>query len=442
MKVGMRIKKPLLSEKNIIKLMLFVILIYSFNRSLILCFVPSEFYLYLIVEACVLILFFISVTKTRIKYISFDSFFWIALILQVVINHQRIVETGAITFETYVIITGFAIFYAIGKLNFWYGSFVEIAMKFCWIHIAATIFFKIFTSLYKLMVLPLFPETTQQQLLITLNEGGASGITSHYSTTGIYISIGIIILGCRYLFKNDKNGFSLLIAAIAMLVNGKRGHLIFTIFAMIVVYYLCTKERSTSKIFKIFATGIFALVVLVIVGSFVPSLLITFQRFRTLADSGDITNGRTLFYTYALNWFKENPIFGIGWGGFKIRLNQAIGSYGGLYKYMNAHNVYYQVLCELGLIGFITFIWASYGTLLGTLKSIKKKKKLSLNEDTKDDIYYLSISLAIQIFFLLYCFTGNPLYDLEIFFVYMFACAISHSYWFAQKNEKISNKSI
>ena len=40
----------------------------------------------------------------------------------------------------------------------------------------------------------------------------------------------------------------------------------------------------------------------------------------------------------------------------------------------------------------------------------------------------MNFSLAMQIFFLLYGFTGNPLYDREMFVPYFIACAISVNY--------------
>jgi len=40
----------------------------------------------------------------------------------------------------------------------------------------------------------------------------------------------------------------------------------------------------------------------------------------------------------------------------------------------------------------------------------------------------MNFSLAMQIFFILYGFTGNPLYDREMFVPYFIACAISVNY--------------
>ena len=37
---------------------------------------------------------------------------------------------------------------------------------------------------------------------------------------------------------------------------------------------------------------------------------------------------------------------------------------------------------------------------------------------------YLMISIAVQFFFLMYGFTGNPLYDKEMYLPYFIACTI------------------
>ena len=37
----------------------------------------------------------------------------------------------------------------------------------------------------------------------------------------------------------------------------------------------------------------------------------------------------------------------------------------------------------------------------------------------------LSGSLAIQAFFIMYCLTGNPLYDMQVYIPYLVACGMS-----------------
>ena len=59
---------------------------------------------------------------------------------------------------------------------------------------------------------------------------------------------------------------------------------------------------------------------------------------------------------------------------------------------------------------------------------------------TNRDYCLINFSLAMQILFLLYGFTGNPLYDREMFVPYFIACAISVNY--ANNRERMIMKGV
>lgn len=59
---------------------------------------------------------------------------------------------------------------------------------------------------------------------------------------------------------------------------------------------------------------------------------------------------------------------------------------------------------------------------------------------TKPGLTLINFSLAMQILFLLYGFTGNPLYDREMFVPYFIACAISVNY--ANNRERMIMKGV
>ena len=60
--------------------------------------------------------------------------------------------------------------------------------------------------------------------------------------------------------------------------------------------------------------------------------------------------------------------------------------------------------------------------------SIYSKMRVNPEDYTNIDYCLMNFSLAMQIFFILYGFTGNPLYDREMFVPYFIACAISVNY--------------
>lgn len=160
------------------------------------------------------------------------------------------------------------------------------------------------------------------------------------------------------------------------------------------------------------------MVVLALIINVFPSLSTTISRIASLFDGGDITNGRLYFYQFAIKWFKESPVWGIGWDGFKYRLNLEQGAYVGFISYMSAHNVYLQVLCEFGIVGFSVFCLKLIQDTLFYTKKINWK-----NRDISSRRNIMSFAVSMSIFFVLYCFTGNPLYDVEIFMPYMLSMA-------------------
>ena len=113
-------------------------------------------------------------------------------------------------------------------------------------------------------------------------------------------------------------------------------------------------------------------------------------------------------------WFKQKPFLGIGWEGFKYSFYKVHGAYLNEYQFMNVHNVYLQICCELGLIGEIIFVIRILYDLFFQFKMINWK-----NSENSESQHILAFSFSMNILFLLYCFTGNPLYDAEFFIPYM-----------------------
>lgn len=109
------------------------------------------------------------------------------------------------------------------------------------------------------------------------------------------------------------------------------------------------------------------------------------------ASSGvDITSGRSFLSEMALDAYRDYPIFGIGVNQFK--------SYTGAHT--DVHNTYLQVLCEQGIVGFTIYIIPIVFCFIRTCQLFKKR----LNSQ---HISYLKMSLALQLIYITYCFTGN-----------------------------------
>lgn len=326
--------------------------------------------------------------------------------------------------------------------DMWIVSYKKYMILFAIIHTICTLAFKFIPKLYPQFVLQLFETKYQGALLNWYNNGYATGLGVHYSQNGIFLAMAVGILIITFIYESNKK-ISILILSIcsfiALLLTGKRGPVIFSLIALLLTYYIYASYKPITRFLKIVIMAMLAIVSIYLLSIFIPSIAHTLERFTSYGE--DITNGRVELYEFAWEWFKEKPIFGIGWGGYPYRINNTyIGLIYGRESNMYAHNVYLQLLCEVGIVGFIIFISAMLTTLVKTYKLLKYSRK-KIRKLGKENELILSFSIFIQIFFLMYSLTGNPLYEYSTLFPYLISCAASLSILY-QQNRRMGNGKI
>lgn len=147
---------------------------------------------------------------------------------------------------------------------------------------------------------------------------------------------------------------------------------------------------------------------------------------RLINAASDTTmNSRVYFWEYAIMLWKSHPLFGIGFGCFPVHI-----ATGGVnlakYHYIQAfaaHNIYYQMLAEIGIIGLALFLGLF---IWGLVTSISLLKKTQNTGDIQISTIIL-MGISCQIWFILYGLTGNPLYLPGQMFVYFFGLMIVSS---------------
>ena len=254
-----------------------------------------------------------------------------------------------------------------------------------------------------------------------------AGFTSHYSTNGMYIAIGLIACVPMFAAKKYLLGFRYVVVAIiliALLLTTKRAHLVFGVVSASTALVLFGSREKLSTSFKIFLALLALIVALYLSSLYFPELLVVFERFKDMFDSNSTTD-RQMFVDLCKEMWEGSPIFGAGMGSFSANLNMtALGAKYTMqgFSIMSAHNCFWQVLAEEGTVGFVLFVGFLSYFLIGSIRLLLKLNRIG--ESYSLPRAYLAGSIALQLFFILYCVTGNPLYDMQTYIPYLLSCGV------------------
>ena len=274
----------------------------------------------------------------------------------------------------------------------------------------------LFPSIYSASISYFFNGNTLSALQWLINEGSFyPGIYSQVNYTAFFIGIAI---GALFAFRKvifRRNWILLLLFLFfGMLLTGKRGAFVYCFVSLIIIFLL--EGNGIDEIKRLFGTiGLIvaAYVLLNVIANY--SGISSIQRICNAVNefiiNGSIEDvGRNQLHNQAWKYFYDSPVCGIGWGNFR-KFFTLRNTY--------VHCIYLQLLCETGIIGagiFFTF----FASLL--LRTIVRYKKQSIYEGEHNG--WLKLSIFIQIYFLLFGVTENPLYDIEEFILYMYAIGL------------------
>ena len=395
---------------------LFVMLLYALSGPLIGRIVPFD----MLQIALVVSVLFVELALIFRRPVAKSDIMYVIVILVMAVFPILSIRRSSWSIITIVYYID-ALLFMVVMLN-WTESFglFEVMMAVYAFYAVCTIVFYFTPGFYRGRIVNLFP-SMKDRLLRMYNQGYMPGFTDHYSTNGMFLAVGILLSFCRMRLKNttaNKLVFALMI--IAMMMSGKRAHFLFSFFAVF-IYYYCLQRRkggnAISRWFRVAGIVLTVAVVLLIVMQYIPALSAVLQRLRLSDTGGDISNGRFMLWRIAINSIRSHPLRGIGWKTYANSLSWMYSTA----RTFDTHNVYLQLLCETGIIGFAVYmIWfvALYRLTFRVLVDAKLKLTRAAEQA-------LGFSMCFQTFFLLYCFTGNPLYEKIMFFPYFLSCGIA-----------------
>lgn len=420
---------------------LFIYLLYAFFGDLINTAVSSLFRTALWCAVLALMLVQVILTGDFKRNRNFLTGFVLVLFLVLFRNHDF---TNGSVMNTVRWLYSYAfIFLAYDRIRV-YERGMKYLVAIGYVHVAATYLFWLVPSLYTVMphIWGYIPSGTGNGKF-----GYRAGICNHYSANGIMLAI--VLLGCFALimqmndckdkgkkYRRERLVYIILAAftLFAIVLTTKRAHLLFSVAAMICVYYFCRPNVMNKKTFRLITAGLVGAVGLFAAYLYVPAVSDMMSRFTTVEEDSTMQS-RFVLWELAIEMFAEKPIFGWGWRAYPYRYRDVLFAASGRadrYSVMPAHNVYIQLLSEVGVIGLAVYLAICVWLLRITFTMLRRKSEMLQRSGLVAPIYF---SAAMQVFILMYNMTGNCLYDLTFYFYALSILFAAGGHYYCKKAE-------
>lgn len=284
----------------------------------------------------------------------------------------------------------------------------------------------LFTEGFNNLYFPLLSDTTGQRAELYSRRGYYFGLhTSPHEVAGILAFAIAALLFRILLIGKEKKVLKLLVPVVALVValflTGKKGVLLALAGAFVVTAVIMygSKKQWKKALIAVGMSALILIIVLVIIRS-APDNAVSYrlnQFIDQLLSGQAVGSDRTQLYQHAVNAWKDNKLFGIGWYQFVSLSTSELG-------YSVAHQVnldYLQWLCETGIVGLILnlipLLFTFYQALVVGIKALS-----NIKEQTKK--WTVLFAIFIQIFTVAYAFIEIPFYDVYFFGVYMLSFMI------------------
>lgn len=250
------------------------------------------------------------------------------------------------------------------------------------------------------------------------------GLLGNYQAGGMMMSIACVLNIIDYYRSNKSSTYlwlSLLTAA-ALLLTGKRTFALIALASVFVLYLFASRGRKSFL--KVILIALLVAGVCFVAYEFTDFGKSAFERFALLTSDDEFSamSGRNLLWDAAWITFQEHPLTGIGFGSFEKWYEAFyVTNRGAAYL---THNIYYGMLAETGVVGTTIFIALFTWGLVSTVRTLLAARRC---EHGQAYDHVLVVSLALQIWFVAYGFTGNGIYDTNEMFFYVIALVMNLS---------------
>lgn len=241
-----------------------------------------------------------------------------------------------------------------------------------------------------------------------------SGLAFEKAYAAFLCNLGLGVLLARLFTKgiNISTCIEILIVSAALMMTGKRALFIIPLVGIIGFTLLFTRNH---RVMAALSVTLVVIILVLVAYAFIPQVSLVFDRL--FADNGDPLSGREVFWGYAIQMFLSAPVFGVGFLSFNsYAFERGFLYYGEPWRFQ-AHNVYLQVLAELGIVGFTILSCLFAILIIGLVREVKYRPSL-----------YTLTALYWIVLIALYSLTGNTIYYACQFIVLSIVCMVFLKY--------------
>lgn len=368
--------------------------------------------------------FFIMIKNGKIKYIKSKSLFFLLIfciytIISLFYSLDRVQTLKFIA--VYISITLMIINSYEEEFNFDALKIIETFCKIVSISIIVNMFIPQLFSKYLYFLID-GGASAIPRLNGEINAHIFSGIVGEKGEAAYLMVLAIIISLSNIVPTKNKEPVKkseyvwLIIYLIALILPAKR--MLFAIGILICVFFILFWTNSKKRFWYVIL-GIIVGILGIFIALKVPALNTLINRF--LSYSEDTTgNGRIYLWEKAIEMYNKKPLLGYGYGTYNTYTKYSgviLSSTGEWNAY--AHNIYYQMLGEIGIVGVILFTIMLLDTISHSIKLYCFRKKME-----SKDVKLLFVGISIIMMNIIYGYSGNPIYYTNQVFLFFWGISI------------------
>lgn len=270
-------------------------------------------------------------------------------------------------------------------------------------------------------VTKLFHESAEIWATRLDTRSGAVGFFNHPGRLALFMVIASAFFLSTYLynFRRKKSLICLIICILTLFLTYSRTSYLALIITLSACYYIDKNAQksifSVANILKFVVPTMLVLVYLVV---YSPLSSLFLQ-----SDSSDQYDNRMVHWLMAFNIFEASPYIGVGLNSHLSYLSQHLGivnqvTMDDFFSVNPIHNIHLIILSEIGVIGFLLWVYFLFGNILKAKKEIK---------EGHNEVFSLTL-IGLFVAYIIYGLTGWAPFSTAILPIFLFITFFSIKY--------------